>query len=430
MKQRIIEALKKVGGLDDARAEKHYAVFVREAYGDDEPTAEQLGLLTEGDLVKIPSGQARTIWAAVQSLGPAPQAETPKGKGFKTKKAAEYTAKDLALFVADDPKGETEGLRAAVDAKTRGQAFRFLVDGKLDVDATAERIAALAKGAPVAPFVVIGDKEVTPIGWDLNEAVEDKEDPYERGEPLGQPRDVSTRLGLSLEGISDETRQAIDCAVQLDLADASVRELQADARRAVGVSPAEYLAEHPKARRAWTTWVRRELRLPRRPFGEPAAPVAPRGGPESPAPSGKPPLVYVVGAARDRVTREAAETLARHLKPLAKSGAIRFATDDGCLAGQNVAQWRDQHWRDTALFVPLLSAETLSDNDVEAAVMSGRKCMPVVVQACAWNLVAPFKGRTCLPRSGRPATTDADWTEVSKEIMGLVERLGLKDQWA
>lgn len=290
MREKLIEKLVATAGIDAAKATALYALFCAKVYGD-EPTEAQLAQLTEGDLADLPAGIRRTVWTAVTALRPKSE-EVPKAKRFKLAKASDYTPRELAGFAAEDPKGSAEGLRALIG----DEPFRFLVDGKLDLEATAERIRALRAGSPVASFVVIGGKEVSPVGWELDEAVEDHEDPFQRGAALGQPGDVSELLGVSLTGIAHEVRQAIDCARQYphELAGASLRELQGVAAGAKRLAtPDDLLAEMPKARRAWGSgWKRRELKVPRRaalPFAEPTASyLAPRGGYEAPSadPSG------------------------------------------------------------------------------------------------------------------------------------------------
>lgn len=286
MREKAIESM--VGaGVPRDRAEKYWALLVQRVCGGDEPSEGDVAALADEDVLgpfkadNLLAG--RKLLAALR----AGKAEPAKAKRFKAAKASGYTAADLALFVAEDPKGATEGLRAFLDAKVGGEPFRLVVSGKLDQEATAARIEALAAGDPVAPFVVVGGVEVVPVGWDLDDAaVEDGEDPFQRGAPLGQPGDVSGRLGVSLEGVSHEARQAIDCARQRphELADASLRELQAVAELARGKGADDVLAEMPKARRAWGAgWKRRELKVPRRPFVEPTAPKAPRGGRGVPA---------------------------------------------------------------------------------------------------------------------------------------------------
>lgn len=194
---------------------------------------------------------------------------TPKGRKFKPEKARTYTAAEIVGFIVADP--TAEGLRAEYMRRTGGAPALLYVNGKLAEAETADRIQRLFERDPVAPFVVIDGAEVTPVGYPEPDAKQDAEDPYQRGAALGQPGDISARLGVSLAAIPHDTMQAIACAVENDLADASVRDLQRDAEAAKGKSPAEYLADKPLARRAWPTWKKPSLMLARAPRNPPPA---------------------------------------------------------------------------------------------------------------------------------------------------------------
>ena len=154
----------------------------------------------------------------------------PRGRKFKAEKARSYSPADLVAFIVADPKAE--GLRAEYMRRTGGTNALFVIDGKIAETETADRIQRLFDRDPVAPFVVINGKRAEPVGYPEDAAKEDREDPYQRGVALGQPGDVSGRLGVSLDGVANETRQAIACAVEFDLSDATRRDLQADATSA------------------------------------------------------------------------------------------------------------------------------------------------------------------------------------------------------
>lgn len=262
MKNRTVKALAERVGQD--RAEKFWALFVSALCGGIEPhdgdtfTREDI---TEAFANNIP---ARNALVAVL-CGDASAA--PKGRKFKIGKARSYTAADLATFIAADPRAE--GLREEYMRRTGGIDALFYVDGKLAEEESADRIQRLFDRDPVASFVTIGGNDVEPVGYPEDSAKTDREDPYQPGAPLGQPGDVSARLGVSLDGILHETRQAIRCAVERDLSDASIRELQKDAAAAKGQAAIVYLANKPMAYRKWPTWPKPTLVLTRetqRPF--------------------------------------------------------------------------------------------------------------------------------------------------------------------
>lgn len=195
----------------------------------------------------------------------------PRGRKFKADNPRRYTAADLVTFIVADPK--QDGLRAEYMRRTGGAAALFYVDGKIAEAESADRIQRLFDRDPVAPFVTIGGKRVEPTGYPEDAAKTDREDPYQRGAALGQPGDVSARLGVSLDGIEHETRQAIACAAAFDLSDASRRDLQADAAMAKGKTAAEYLGAHPIASLKWEAWPKPALILTRETPRNPTAAV-------------------------------------------------------------------------------------------------------------------------------------------------------------
>lgn len=152
------------------------------------------------------------------------------------------------------------------------------------------------------------------------------------------PGDVSQRLGVSLADVGGETRQAIRCAVEHDLTDASLLELQRDAEAAKGKSAAVYLMNKPLARRAWPTWPKPTLRLKRRPkasvpFVEPSAPTAPRGRVDVLVrPKGWIPTLCFLGTDADQ---EAWQSLYTHLAPLEAVGMLRITSDSHVPPGAN-----------------------------------------------------------------------------------------------
>ena len=296
MKDRVLKALTDKVGKD--RAEKFYALFVAALCGGIEP--QEGDTFTKEDIAEafasnIPARNALT--AAL--CGDAPAA--PKSRKFKADKARSYSPADLVSFIFTDPKAE--GLRAEYMRRTGGAAALFYVDGKLAEAESADRIQRLFDRDPVAPFVTIGGKDVEPTGYPEDAAKTDCEDPYQSGAPLGQPGDVSVRLGVSLADIGHETRQAIACAVAHDLADASVRELQADAAAAKGQSAIAYLANKPMAYRKWPTWPKSALVLtretPRNPTAAAEVPGTLRGNIDAPTTNDVCAAVISVGLSRE-----------------------------------------------------------------------------------------------------------------------------------
>jgi hypothetical protein len=250
MKDRAIEIATKDKGFPKDAAETQWQKV--EADCGAPPTAAMLESYDMSAYLAI--GVTRSLadaWAgAFGRKAPATDAST-KGKKFKEEKARAYLHAEITTFVAADPKGEMEGLRAEVKRRTGGQPFRFIVDGKLREAETTERIRALYERDPVAPFVVIDGKEVEPVGFDETAAKEDDEDPFEEGVALGQPGHYSTRLGVSLAKVGKETQKAIRVVVKHDLRGASIHELQKLAAAAEGKTPDEVLAHFALARREW-----------------------------------------------------------------------------------------------------------------------------------------------------------------------------------
>jgi hypothetical protein len=250
MKDNAIKTLTEKTG-DKGAAEAIWKVFVDKVFGGMQPTEVMMKTVDKDDALNaVPVGYRGPL-AALWPESAAPK-DPPRGRKFKPEKARAYSAAEVVAFIAADPK--VEGLRAEYMRRTGGEPALFYVDSKLAEAESADRIQRLFDRDPVAPFVTIGGRDVKPSGYPNDAPKEDAEDPYERGVALGQPGDVSVRLGVSLAGISHETRQAIRCAVTFDLADASTRELQADAAAAMGQSAIVYLANKPKAYREWPTW--------------------------------------------------------------------------------------------------------------------------------------------------------------------------------
>ena len=279
MKEQTIKAMT-AAGVSAEKAEKYWATVRDKLCDGDEPTADGLALIKDASFeAALPALGAAAFLKAIRV--PAPE----KARRFKADKARSYTAAELVAFHAADPKNEE--LKAELLRRTGGEDFRFVVGDVLREPETAARVEALFQRDPVAPFVTIDGKRVAPVGFDL-ETKEDDEDPFQRGVALGQPGDVSARLGISLTGISHEARQALAHAMDHDLRDASVRELQAAARAAVGKTMTEVLGDYPKA--SLGTFRPRSLKI-RRPFADPtAATPAPRGGYEAPVEPGIAPL--------------------------------------------------------------------------------------------------------------------------------------------
>ena len=275
MKEQTIKAMT-AAGVSAEKAEKYWATVRDKLCDGDEPTAEGLALIKDSSFeAALPALGAAAFLKAIRGAAP------EKARRFKADKARSYTAAELVGFHAADPKNED--VKAELLRRTGGEDFRFVVDGKLREAETAARVEAIFQRDPRAPFVTIDGKRVAPVGFDL-ETKEDDEDPFDRGVALGQPGDVSARLGISLAGVSHEARQALAHAMDHDLRDASLRELQQAARAAVGKTMTEVLGDYPKA--SLGTFRPRTLKIARRPFADPtAASTAPRGGHEAPVES-------------------------------------------------------------------------------------------------------------------------------------------------
>lgn len=357
--------------------------------GAQKPTAVMLAAYDVDALLAI--GVARPLaraWGAIFAPSGA-----PKGKKFKAEKARSYSPSDLVAFIAADPK--QEGLRAEYTRRTGGANALFYVGGKIAEAESAERIQRLFDRDPVAPYVVIAGAEVTPTGYPEPDAKEDPEDPYQRGVALGQPGDVSTRLGLSLSGIAPETRQAIACAVENDLSDASKRELLADAAAAKGQSAEQYLVDKPNARRAWPTWTKPTLMLARSTRNPPSAggDVAVVAGPVSGAPV---PLVVILGH-----RTKAYPSVRQALVPLQRAGILRMWSENDLRAGEFTSAAIGRAHAEAALFLALLDTNTVDnlDDALRSLMVNRRHVVPVLVGHCLTDFSAVasleilFRGR-------------------------------------
>jgi hypothetical protein len=342
---------------------------------------------------------------------------TPKGRKFKPEKARSYTAPEIVGFIVADPKAE--GLRAEYMRRTGGAPALLYVNGKLAEAETADRIQRLFERDPVAPFVVIDGAEVTPVGYPEPDAKQDAEDPYQRGVALGQPGDISSRLGVSLAAIPHDTMQAIACAVENDLADASVRDLQRDAEAAKGKSPAEYLADKPLARRAWPTWKKPSLMLARAPRNPPVAggDVAVSVG-RTPPPAGPAPLVVVLGTAA-----KGWPSIRSALSQLVGAGYIRLWSDNDIQPGEDRRVATQRAYAAATMFVALLNGDTAMPlrDTLQALLGSGRPILPVLTGACLVDLT-PVGHLSVLFRD-RPYSGDLDGVMLASAVRDMAASL-------
>jgi len=420
MRAQAIKTLtERTGDADMAAAV--WEMFVKHAFAGREPSEAMFKMLDKDEsLAAMPVGFRKPLAA----LWPDAPPEPAKGRKFKVEKARQYTHEEIAAFVAADPKGATEGLAAETLRRTGGQPFRLIVDGKLDIAETAKRIDALKERDPVAPFVIIGGKEITPVGFEIDAAKEDAEDPYLRGEPLGQPGDVSNYLGMSLAKVSHETRQAIDCAMQHDLADASLRERQNSARDAEGKTPDEWLVDYPIARRAWPTWKKRPLKVARRPFVEPPAPTKAQRGGDVTRPNGWIPTIYVHGVDHN----EADWTkLDNQLNVAVAAKQVRFCHRKMVGAGGEVEKRLSDMRQSADGMIVLVSADTFAAanrREFDVAVKDfARPIVPVILRSCIWRAVRDLEALGPIPSSGKSIATTGEWTEAAMDILAFAQTL-------
>ncbi len=372
-----------------------------------EPTPAMLAAYDAEALLAI--GVARPLakaWGGLFSPSGA-----PKGRKFKAEKARAYTAAEIVSFIVADPKAE--GLRAEYLRRTGGVDALLYVGGKIAETETAERIQRLFDRDPVAPFVLIGGAEVTPVGYPEPDAKEDAEDPYQRGAVLGQPGNISARLGVSLDGIAHETQQAIACAVEHDLADASKRDLQRDAESAKSKTPAEYLSDKPLARRAWPTWKKPTLMLARTPRNPPSAggDVAVSVGPVPGAPV---PLVVILGH-----ETKAYASVREALTPLQRASILRMWSEADIRAGTLRSEEIRKAHAGASLFLALLSADTLNslDDTLRALVGARRPVMPVVVKPCLWDMdTSPVAHLSALFGQRPYGSNEDDGNTLAREV--------------
>lgn len=403
-----------------ATAATFWQAFVDNACGGIEPNEAMFASLDKSEALAALSPLHRAVLSCLWPDTPT----APKGRKFKAENPRKYTAAEIVSFIAADPK--QDGLRAEYMRRTGGEPALFYVDGKLCEAESADRIQRLFDRDPVAPFVTIGGREVKPSGYPDDAPKEDNEDPYDPGTRLGQPGDVSARLGVSLAGIDHETRQAIRCAVTLDLADASTRELQADAAAAKGCSAIEYLANKPKARREWPTWKKSPLVMPRKaapgPFADPPAtmPAQRDGDVDVARPSGWIPTLCFIGA---RVDRDAWEKLKKHLAVAVRGGVFKVISDDDVPPGMSVTSTIAANVaRSDAVFC-LVTPLTMNDDMTIQLTQTypGPKVPLILGSISTWNRILPRLHP--IPADGKPARGDDALSDMAENIMSFAETL-------
>jgi hypothetical protein len=420
MKDNAIKTLTEKTG-DKGAAEAIWKVFVDKVFGGMQPTEVMMKTVDKDDALNaVPVGYRGPL-AALWPESAAPK-DPPRGRKFKPEKARAYSAAEVVAFIAADPK--VEGLRAEYMRRTGGEPALFYVDSKLAEAESADRIQRLFDRDPVAPFVTIGGRDVKPSGYPNDAPKEDAEDPYERGVALGQPGDVSVRLGVSLAGISHETRQAIRCAVTFDLADASTRELQADAAAAMGQSAIVYLANKPKAYREWPTWKKPSLVLAR-PFVEAVtvAPRAPAFDLGATAPTSGAPQFMMVGA---RLAPAAANLLSTHLVAAKRQGTLVLTDDASFPTGCSEPHEVMRRFETSAAILVLVTANTIADDTIMALAARAQRekkpVVPVIVSACDWQ-ESTLRGLVYLPRDDRFMTDERTGAVVASEVRTLAGKL-------
>lgn len=171
MKDKTIKAMAERVG--QTRAEKFWALFVERLCEGIEP--EDGDTFKREDIEDAFKSNPTARDAFIAVLCGEQKSETPKGRKFKADKARTYSAAEVVAFIAADPK--VEGLRAEYMRRTDGEPALFYVDGKLCEAESADRIQRLFERDPVAPFVIISGREVTPVGYPDDAAKEDAEDP-------------------------------------------------------------------------------------------------------------------------------------------------------------------------------------------------------------------------------------------------------------
>jgi hypothetical protein len=216
--------------------------------------------------------------------------------------------------------------------------------------------------------------------------------------------------------------------VTLDLADASTRELQADAAAAKGCSAIEYLANKPKARREWPTWKKSPLVMPRKagtgPFAEPPATMtAPRGG-DVARPSGWIPTIYVHGVDDN----EADWTkLASQLDTAVAAEQIRFYHRRMMPPGGEVEKRLADMRKAADGMIVLVSADTFSAANrrkFDVAVKDFTcPIVPVILRSCLWQAVRELESLGPIPSGGKALTTTGGWTEAAMDILAFAQTL-------
>lgn len=419
MRTKAIKALTEKTG-DERTSGVIWDLLVSKCFAGCEPSEAMFKLLDREDAFgAMPVGFRKPLAALWPDVPPEPA----KGRKFKADNPRKYTAAEIVSFIAANPK--TEGLREEYMRRTGGADALFYVDGKMAEAESADRIQRLFDRDPVAPFVRIGDRDVKPSGYPDDAPKEDKEDPYDPGTRLGQPGDVSERLGVSLADIGHETRQAIRCAVELDLADASTRELQADAAAAKGCSALVYLANKPKAYREWPTWKKPTLVMTRKaapgPFAEPPAPTKAQREGDVARPEGWVPTIYVHGVdCNDSDWRK----LDTQLALAVRAGHLRITSRRSVGFSGTVSDQLNRLWREADAMIVLVSAETFANPEYDAAVRGfDRPIVPVLLRACGWQRIKPLAQKQPIPASGKFLGATGEWAKAAEDILAFAATL-------
>jgi internalin A len=135
---------------------------------------------------------------------------------------------------------------------------------------------------------------------------------------------------------------------------------------------------------------------------------------------------------RDERLRDELET---HLKILQRLGVIETWHDRNIEASDDWKQQIDKNLDDADIILLLVSADFMaSDYCYELEMMvalkehdkGGVRVIPIILRPCNWKR-APFAKLQALPKDGKPITEwvnkDSAWTEVSKGIERLVEKI-------
>ena len=133
-----------------------------------------------------------------------------------------------------------------------------------------------------------------------------------------------------------------------------------------------------------------------------------------------PPLFFILGAS---ALPAAADTLRLHLSILLRQNVLHLVTDADRPEGAGPAAWEAEQLRAAHATVLLLAPESLATIDVERAVRTSARVLPIIVRPCRWTDWPGIAGRVPLPRDGRPAlSSDEAWAEIAGALLQLARK--------